>query len=438
MACRVPLLLSLCISSTAVPVLRVGGFPGPRGQIAFELWRDWVNANSGTAKHTVTLDLAPYNATTYQADVTAGIANWDVVIPPYGSGPSDDFVIAVNGAKPVLVWGGAAEASFNHDGAVGDKVFGTFTPASRYFESGLTAVSAAGATTVAFVQNDSPFSAACCLGAQNKATELGMTSGGSFTYDRTDDDATIAAKAAEVATTNADVVVNCGHEQDTVKMVKALNDLDTSFCPKAMLATNSLLNVADNYQGAYEDLPRGIMMPTQWSTLAENVVDPITGWTESALLAAYASLSGGTAMTYHASSALLSGLSITAAMQTLTAETYDEGAFLTAMRAVDVTTVVGRVKFSAVAPRGANTLKPMMTQQLQADHEIVAPCASKTRDPEYPRLCAGGSASSESLAVCSGTGDNIAEGADASTSAGHLRSFFVMQTLSLASMQLLF
>jgi len=35
-------------------------------------------------------------------------------------------------------------------------------------------------------------------------------------------------------------------------------------------------------------------------------------------------------------------------------------------------------------------LKPMMTEQFQTEHEIVAPCAIKTEDPVYPRVCGAG------------------------------------------------
>jgi len=355
-----PEALTVCTGAGAaesVPELRIGGFPGPRGQTAFQLWANWVNANSATAGHTVALDFAAYNASTYEAGTTAGMANWDIVIPPYGSRQSDNVVLAVNGAKPILVWGGASEYIFEHAGAAGAKVFGTFTPASRYFDSGLQVVSDGGATTVAFVENDSSFSSAVCTAAIAKATELGMTNEGAFTYSRcadaaactTDENAAIATTAAEVAATAADAVVNCGHEADVVQIVLALNALPTPFCPKAMLATNGLMNRAANYVGNNSGLPRGIMMPTQWSSLAANVDDPITGWSESQFITAYQALDAADASpTYHAASAVLAGLSITAAMQTLSGAAYTEATFLTAMRAVDVTTVVGRVKFSQV------------------------------------------------------------------------------------------
>merc|ERR1719453_2589295 len=110
--------------------------------------------------------------------------------------------------------------------------------------------------TVAFVKNERPFSSAVCAGAMAKADDLGMTRAGDFTYDTTDDDSTIATKAGEIAATDAEVVVNCGHEADTVRMVLALNALDTPFCPKAMLATNSLINLADHYKGDTANLPQ--------------------------------------------------------------------------------------------------------------------------------------------------------------------------------------
>jgi len=408
--------------SNAVPELRVGGSPGPRGQTALELWASWVNDNSEAAGHTVALDFSDYDVATYEATITNSMANWDIVIPPYGSSQSDTVVTLVDGAKPILVWGGATESIFEHEGVAGQKVFGTFTPASHYFDSGLQVAFDGGAATAVFVENESPFSNACCAGAQAKALALGMTSSGILTYDRTADDAALETLAADVAATEADVVVNCGHEDDTIRVVLQLGAVP--FCPKALIATNSLLNVDTHYTGDNAGLPQGIMMPTQWSTLAPSVVDPITGWSRADVLTAL-----GSGATYHAASAVLAGLSITAAMQTLSGDTFVETDFLTAMRGLDVTTVVGRVKFSAVSPVGANTLKPMMTEQLQVESEIVAPCTSKTKDAEYPRQCAAGVASTDVLTPCgevstpdedSAAGDDSEADQDAHVSATHM------------------
>jgi ABC-type branched-subunit amino acid transport system substrate-binding protein len=119
----------------------------------------------------------------------SGVADWDIAIPPYGSGPSGNFIDAVNGSKPVLVWGGASEGLFQKGGAVGAKVFGLFTPAGQYMDSGLTILrdQKYDAKTVAFIQNDSPFSVSVCTGARTKATALGYTLvGETINYKRTD------------------------------------------------------------------------------------------------------------------------------------------------------------------------------------------------------------------------------------------------------------
>jgi len=287
---------------------------------------------------------------------------------------------------------------------MGEKVFGTLTPAGRYFDSGLETLASRGASSVVLVKNDSPFSHAVCEGARRKADALDMKSMGIFTYARKDSNGSLAMVAshvaAAVASHSADVVVNCGHEEDTIRMIKQLHA--AGVCAKGMLATNSLIDSEQRHTGNHMRMKKGIMMPTQWSALAENPTDPITGWTTQDFVDKYTH-HARSAPTYHAASAFLAGLSITAAMQTLSSTTFVEADFLQAMRALDIETVVGRVKFSATDPVGANTVKPMLMEQLQARLEVAAPCERKTSNPEYPRVSCGGPASPVELTSCSGS-----------------------------------
>jgi hypothetical protein len=322
---------------------------------------------------------------------TAAMVDCDILIPPYGSKASSNLIDAANGSKPILVWGGASEYLFEKGGTVGAKVFGTFTPAKKYMDTGLDALKTFGAATVAFVQNDNPFSRAVCAGAMEKAEVLGLTARRVIEYGRYSNMTTMKSQLALLLESDysADVIVNCGHEEDTVAVIKSLRDLGV--CPKAILATNSLVDLAGNYQGLDSDLKNHIMMPSQWSRQGKYPDAPIS---TAAFVSGYAKFANvmDTDVTYHVASAFLAGLAITKAMEDTAGATFVEADFLKSMRALDYDTCVGRVKFSAAGSSsglvGANELKPMVTEQFQTGStEIVAPNASQTKPPLYDRAC---------------------------------------------------
>jgi len=382
-----------CSSSltASVPTLELGGAPGSYGTDAWEMWASWANCHAELSKHMVALDIFAYNASTYQATYQQKMNHYHMVIAPYTSGASENMVTAVNGLKPVLVWGGASESIFSKGSTVGAKVFGTFTPARKYMQSGLTALHTKGARSVEFIENDSPFSQSVCSGAKDLSANLGMTSPGTIHRYSRADDATIATEVAHLGK-SADVVVICGHQSDTVKVIKAMKSI--ALYPKAILATNSLLSPASSYSLLCDY--NHIMMPVQWSSKAANPQDPITGWSTADFVNKFQAKTGS-APQYHAASALASGLAITKAMQLGGTTGYTESAFVSNMKLVDVTLVVGKVKFDA---QGKNNDKPMYTEQfMDTATQIVAPAsAASSTALVYPRsTCNAGVSSSHMM-----------------------------------------
>jgi len=174
------------------------------------------------------------------------------------------------------------------------------------------------------------------------------------------------------------VVVICGHQSDTIKVIKAMNSI--ALHPRAILATNSLLSPASSYSRLCEY--NHIMMPVQWSSKAANPTDPITSWSTADFVSKFQAKTGS-APQYHAASALASGLAVTKAMQLGGTTGYTESVFVSNMKRVDVTLVVGKVKFDA---QGKNSDKPMYTEQfMDTATQIVAPSSASSTSLVYPR-----------------------------------------------------
>merc|ERR1719313_1772708 len=121
--------------------------------------------------------LVEYNAATLAADVTAmttpgGPKEVDVLVCPYTSGATQKCVDAVHAdyTGPVMVWGGASDAIFNTNcaGLKNKNCFGFFTPASKYTETGLVALSGSDAPCmkVALITNNNGFSKSVLAGAK--------------------------------------------------------------------------------------------------------------------------------------------------------------------------------------------------------------------------------------------------------------------------------
>lgn len=384
-------LVSLRCADAQKTTVKIGGAPGKYGEIAFKLWASEVASATSLSGVEVTLETIAETAT-WEADYQAKMATWDIVIAPYTSGKSATTVDLVNGTKPVLVWGGAAESIFAK-GKTG--VFGTFTPAGNYFDAGLTELAAkmpAGASKkIEFVENDSSFSDAVCKGAIAKAEALGFTHAiaGATKYDRTNTDAELKTVLAPVVAASPPVVVICGHEADTVRVVHAMA-LD-KLCPKAVLCTNCINN-PDVWSGDDADLKDHLIMPTQWSQLgaAPGTGGPLT-MTKAEFVTkfkAHASNADKAPPTYHQASAFLSGIAVAEALKAMNGAAYNQATFITKMKALNLDTIVGKFKPAA---NGANAEKPMLTEQYVPTStkspkiEIVAPAASKTETLGYPR-----------------------------------------------------
>jgi branched-chain amino acid transport system substrate-binding protein len=347
---------------------------GLSAKSALELWQDRVNELS--LGYAVELTLADCGDNISRAvEIAAYDSRNDsvhVIIAPYTSAASLKVVQAVAGAKPVLVWGGAAQAIFETSNK---KVFGFFTPASKYMATGLDALYTKGARTLSLWRDDRLFSKEVCDGAVEHAKNLGMTLTGSSSA------ATGTKAILPVENSSVDVAVICGHADLVWNLTMTM--ANSSFKYKMLLATQ----VGDpafrkGIARAGLQIDDGMMMPTQWARSDKwKERDPVTGWSSEDFISAFI-LTHGSAPTYHAASAAAAGIALSLAINAAGGVT-DMEAVAQAMYALDANTFYGPIAFSkSGAPRG----KPMLTMQNLPNmtSKVVAPPEMKEAELVYP------------------------------------------------------
>lgn len=393
------LVASLFPVAGASKVLRVGGpmqLSGTYGSLggnatkAFELWKNW-------AAPFYHVELKFEDATTVGDATTiakrmADYDEVDIVVCPYTSTWSKEVVAALDfDDRPVMVWGGASSGTFDQD-VRGKNVFGTFTAAANYMDSGLEALYAKGARTAYFIQNMKGFSNGVCLGAKEKAETLGMTKLGEATVSNDGSDVLPAMSDQNLLA--ADVLVVCGHAADVEALITALPTMEPK--PTAVLATQV---ATSDFRSAVEsaghgDKLCGLMMPSQWAPSQSGSPDPVVGWDTATFNKLFSELVG-VEPTYHSASAGGAALALANAIAWDEQDDLDVDGMIENLKALDVDSFYGRLKFGA---NGQVDSKPMVTVQNRPDGsvQVVAPAMSMEVDVNYPDTCLGSTTGDDS------------------------------------------
>lgn len=367
----------------SIPVLKVGGpiqKTGKHAEVglaaiaAMELWAQWVREHYVNPWWVGGEGLGYYVELHFEDDesdpakatdiVKRMLPDLDVVVAPYTSTASLAVVKAVDSSKMTLVWGGASADIFESGKS---NVFGTFTQASSYMDSGLEALQRVGAKSVVLAANDKMFPREVCSGAKKKAKSLGMTVAREIQLnaDGSNAEAEVAAMAAGMGNSDFDVVVGCGHMKDVSALVSAVRKKTV---PKAVLATQVATPEFRQEAGAAADC---LLMPTQWVPAATaGARDSLTGWDAREFVARFQRKTGSSPA-YQSASAFAAVLALSHAVKDA-GSLADLARISKSMAQLDIDTFYGRIRFAA---SGALVGKPMYTVQNQPKGEpkVVAP-----------------------------------------------------------------
>ncbi len=244
----------------------------------YELWKEEVNKkggiNVGGKKYLV--DIKYYDD---ESDPNRGAKLVEklitedkikLILGPYGSESvfATSAIIEKYGA--IMVQGGAAADKLYKRGF--KNLFGTYTVATEYMDDILKMLKDKNPslTTVAIVYSNDLFSAQVAQGAKASAQKYGYNVVLFQDYPKGTQD--LSTVIAQIKGKNPDIIVGCGHFQDTIVIVKQCKDYKVN--PKALAFSvgPTLPDFVDSLKGDSEY----VFGSAQW-TKSLNYKDPVSG-----------------------------------------------------------------------------------------------------------------------------------------------------------------
>lgn len=371
----------------AEKVIRIGAAVSATGRYVregndvrqgYRLWLDWVNNERGGIKvgdDRYKVELVLYDDEG-DGDTMARLVEQlitedgvDFLLGPYSSGLTRSAIEVAERHGTIMVEAnGAAESLF----AQGfQNLFAVLTPAGDYTQSALELLAAKGAKTVAIAHSDTAFATSVAAGAQRWAQEYGLEVLGVDAYPQGVAD--VSEIIAEFKGLNPDVFIGGGHFNDALLFIRTARELD--FNPKALVLTVGPSNpqlIAE--VGSDADYAIG---PTQWEASMSYRGEHFGSAADYA--ARYQEMWGETP-TYQAAGSTAAALALHLAIEA--AGSLDTDAVRAALRALDIDTFYGPIRFDET---GKNTAKPMGAIQVQnGEILVVAPSNAAVADLLYP------------------------------------------------------
>ena len=330
-------------------------------QEGYDFWMNYVNAHGGlrVGNETYAIDIRyaddGSNPSTTAARLESLIAGEriDFILGPYGSGPTfTASAVAERHGIPMVASGGAAENTFNQGY---HNIVDVMSPARKYLvgiiEYALRRTPHP--KTIAISAASDSFSLEVQQGAVQSANDHGLRVVYADHY--ADDASSVAAAAAAIKASGADIVLNAGHLQDALLMHRALKDQHV----QAKLYGYTIGPDTPEFRATLGSDAEAVVGSAQWS--AAVTYEGAPGFFRTAR--EYADAFAATfhrLPDYHNAEATAACLAFQYALQR--AGTTDRAAVRTALLNLDVVTFYGLLKFDA---RGVNAYKPMVVNQIQ-------------------------------------------------------------------------
>ncbi|HWV58295.1 MAG TPA: amino acid ABC transporter substrate-binding protein [Longimicrobiales bacterium] len=353
-------------------------FEGTEVRAGYDLWAHWANEELegiqiGSRRYEVEIiyyDDQSNPALT--ADLTEKLIlddEVDFLLGPYGSDPTLTAAAVADTYGVVMVQAGGASESIFEQGF--QNVFGILTPARQYTRSAIERLAQLGAQTAVIAhEQGGAFSTSVAEGAIDWADEFGIDVLAVQTYTRGASDLSGIVQAAQAL--DPDVFIAGGYFNDAVLFRRTAAQL--GFDPPAMLLTVG--PSSPQFVAALGDTANLVLGPSQWEA-SMTWEDAYFG--TAAQFAQRFEAATGRAPTYQAAQAAAAGLTLMAALQA--AGSIETNAVRTALRALDITTFFGPIRFDAT---GKNVSKPMGVTQVQnGEIVVVAPAGIAVADLIY-------------------------------------------------------
>ena len=280
------------------------------------------------------------------------------LLGPYGTTPTFNVArVAEQNGVPMVEGNGAAERIFNQ----GYKyTFGVLSPASNYLKGVLEFAAAQNPkpSTTAILYADDAFSVEVAEAAKKKAEELGLK----VTYFEKykDKETNLSAQLTAVKNANPDLVVNAGHLQEAIAILKQAKELGVnpklfafSVGPALPDFVNSL-GVDANY----------VVTGSQWSSAVKYEGDDY--WKTAQTYSDAYKAKYGEEPAYQAAESTACGIAFEKALHA--ANSLEPDKVRDALAKLDIKTFYGPIKFDS---RGANLTKPMVVEQIQAGKKVT-------------------------------------------------------------------
>jgi branched-chain amino acid transport system substrate-binding protein len=339
---------------------------GRQTKNGYELWADTVNKNGGIPvggkRYMVELRiLDDQSSGETSAQLAEKLIKEDKVnflLGPYGTTPTFTVSrVAEQSGIPMVEANGAAERIFNQ----GYKyTFGVLSPASNYLKGVLDFAMAQTPKpkTAAIMYADDAFSVEVAEAAKKRAEEVGLQVVYFEKYK--DKETNLAPQVTGAKSKSPDLVINAGHLQEAIAIVKAAKDLGVS----PQLFAFSVGPALPDFVDALKADANYVVTGSQWSTAVKYQGDD--AWKTAQAYADAYKAKYGEEPAYQAAESTAAGIAFERALTS--AGSLDPAKVRDALAKLDITTFYGPLKFDS---RGANVTKAMVVEQIQAGKRVT-------------------------------------------------------------------
>ncbi len=335
-------------------------------QQGYEIWKDFVNAAGGikVGGKAYKVDITYYDDESKQ-DKSAQLAERlikedkvNFLLGPYGTNSTKTVsAIAEQNKIPMVEGNGAAESIFSQ----GYKyTFGVLSPSGNYLKGVVEALAAQNPKpkTVALLSANDSFSVEVADATKKLAEKNGMQV---VLYEKYPDKETnLTNQANNAKNSGADVLLNSGHFNEAVALVKAVKELKYSPVAMGFSVGPGLPEFGDNLKTDASFIFSG----AQWTPAVTYKGDDVFG-TSRKYYDEFKKKFGNDP-SYQAADGTACGIAFQKAIEK--AGSLEPQKVRDALAALDINTFYGQVKFDE---RGANIYKPMVVEQWQGSKRVT-------------------------------------------------------------------
>lgn len=339
---------------------------GQQTKNGYDLWVEAVNKNGGIAiggkRYLVEVKILDDQSS---GDISAQLAEKlikedkvNFLLGPYGTTPTFNVSrVAEQNGIPMVEANGAAERIFNQ----GYKyTFGVLSPASNYLRGVIDFAVAQNPKpkTAAILYADDAFSVEVGEATKKRAEEVGLQVVYFEKYK--DKETNLTAQVTAVKGKAPDLVLNAGHLQEAVAIIKSAKELGVN----PQLFGFSVGPALPDWISTLGNDGNFVVTGSQWSTAVKYNGDDY--WKTAQAYADAYKAKYGEEPAYQAAESTAAGIAFQKALAA--AGSLNPDKVRDALAKLDIKTFYGPIKFDS---RGANVTKAMVVEQIQAGKRVT-------------------------------------------------------------------